>query len=344
MAAVRALAAAAVLWLSAPAFSAAAPGSTAANFLNLDVGARPAAMAGTFAGLADGADAIAYNPAGLALLGRSEASFMHNRYLPGIRQEWFAASFPTKHDGTFAASINTLVVEPFPAYDVNDLPTGKVSAADGAYGLAYARGLGGGWSLGAGAQLISSRLDDRTATTAAYDVGAHWRAWRALELGLSALHLGGGLRYISATESLTRTIKFGAAFHPLVLLRQLPYIDRLSLLLDASLPSGQSIVVSEGLECSFGPLSVRAGERNGDYAGPGYTVGMGLALFRLEKNRPEIDFDYAFVDYGDLGAAHRAGLTVKFGASLNEKDGNRAKPGWKKKKVEPVYGPFFGPG
>jgi hypothetical protein len=117
--------------------------------------------------------------------------------------------------------------------------------------------------------------------------------------------------------------------------------------------------VSAGLEFAYGALMVRAGGRSGAYAGPGYTAGVGLALFHGEKNRPEIDFDYAFVDYGDLGQAHRAGLTVKFGERLDRrespdeprprwkwpwtKDGradDNAKPGWNQEKFEPIY---FGP-
>src|SRR4051812_36410135 len=77
----------------------AAGGATSAAFLELDAGARPSAMAGTFTGLANSVDAIAFNPAGLADLPRAEATFMHNQYLPGMRQEWAAFAQPTADFG-----------------------------------------------------------------------------------------------------------------------------------------------------------------------------------------------------------------------------------------------------
>ena len=193
-------------------------------------------------------------------------------------------------------------------------------------------------------------------------MGAHWRSGGALEFGLSALHLGGGLRYITEAAPLSRTIKFGVAFHPLAFMDDHPEmgfpINRLSLLADVSSPENQSLAVSAGLEFAYGALMVRAGGRTGDYAGPGYTAGVGIALFRRSRNRPEIDFDYAFVDYGDLGIAHRAGLTIKFGDELSrreddeprsrwnwpwskgEKDGNQANPRWHQENFEPIN---FGP-
>jgi hypothetical protein len=274
-------------------------------------------LGGAYSGLADSADAIAYNPAGLADLERPEATFMHNQYLPGVRQEWLAYAHPTENYGTFAASGDMLIVSPFSTYDTNDTPTGTTSAEDSAFEIAYARGIGAGFSLGAGGQFISSRLDSQKAETEAFDVGVHWRAGDMFEMGVSALHMGSRLNYLDDAEVLPRTIKVGTAVH-------LPAfwadpneerhgIDRVSLLADVSLPQGQPMVVAGGTEIGYGPLSIRAGYRSGDIEGPGYTVGIGLALYQNTENRPEIDFDYAFVDYGSLGTSQRAGLTVKFG-------------------------------
>jgi hypothetical protein len=298
---------------------AAAAGTTSAEFLRLDAGARPAALGGAFTGMADGVDTIAYNPAGLADLGRAEASFTHNEHLPGIRHEWLAAAFPTERLGTFAVSVNALVVKSFAAYGADDRPAGGVSATDAAFGLAYAHGLGAGVSLGAGAQYIRSCLGDRTAASTAFDAGAHWRAGRALELGVSALHLGRGLRYFDDSTPLPRTVRIGAAVHPLAWLPEaVRLIDGLNLLADVSMPESGPAIVSGGAELSYsGTLFLRAGGRGG-YAGPGYTAGVGLAIFRDPGSgtRPEVDFDYAFLDYGTLGQTHRAGIRVKFGRRL----------------------------
>ena len=313
-----------------PAGAVAAAGSTSLNFLELDAGARPAALAGAFTGLANSVDAIAYNPAGLANLPRAEVTFMHNQYLPGTRQEWLAFAQPTADFGTIGVSLNTLTVDPFSSYDVNDNPTGKVSSMDTALGAAYALKMAYGVSLGLGGQIISSRLANRTATGTAYDFGIHYKPAPVIEFGAALLHVGPPLRYESEDSQLPRTLKLGVALHPLLWLDDLRvdqrFIDHFSVLLDASLPQNQSVLVASSVEFAYGPLYLRGGGRSGGYAGPGYTVGVGLALSRLDKNKPELDFDYAFVDSGDLGQAQRAAITLKFGTRL--KHHNDSAPGW----------------
>lgn len=307
----------------------AAGGATSAAFLELDAGARASGMAGTFTGLANGVDAIAYNPAGLARLPRAEATFMHNQYLPGMRQEWMAFAQPTADFGTLAVSLNTLTVEPFSAYSNDDTPIGRVSSLDTALGGAYAITLGGGLSIGAGAQLIRSRLANKTATGTSYDLGAHFKPVPLIEFGAAVLHAGPPLRYMSEDSQLPRTLKFGVALHPLFWLDDLRvdqrFIDHVSLVADASIPQDQAMLISSGFELAYGPLFLRGGGRAGGYAGPGFTVGVGLAFSRLDKNKPELDFDYAFVDYGQLGQAQRVSLTLKFGTRL--KHHNDSGPG-----------------
>lgn len=318
-------------FLPARAWAVAAAGSTSANFLELDVGARPAAMAGAFTGLANSVDAIAYNPAGLARLPRGELTFMHNQYLPGMRQEWLAFAQPTADFGTIAVSLNTVAVDPFGAYTADDAPIGKVSASETALGGAYAIRLPFGVSVGAGGQILRSKLGNRTATSTALDFGAHFKPAPLIEFGAALLHVGPPLRYVSDDSPLPRTLKVGVALHPLFWLDDLRvdqrFIDHVSLLLDASLPQDQSVLIASAVELAYGPLYIRGGGRSGGYAGPGYTAGIGLAVSRLDKNKPELDFDYAFVDYGELGQAQRASITLKFGGRL--KHYNDGGLGWR---------------
>jgi hypothetical protein len=316
--------------LPARAAALAAAGSTSLNFLELDSGARPAGLAGAFTGLANSADAIAYNPAGLANLPRAEATFMHNQYLPGTRQEWLAFAQPTADFGTIGVSLNSFSVDAFSAYDANDNPTGKVSALDTALGGAYAIQMGGGLSLGIGGQIISSRLANKSAAGTAYDFGAHYHPSPLIEFGAALLHVGPPIRYASEDSQLPRTLKFGVVLHPLFWLDDLRvdqrFIDHLSVIGDASIPQNQSVLVAAAVEFAYGPLYLRGGGRSGGYAGPGYTAGMGVNLSRLDKNKPELDFDYAFVDYGAVGQAQRVSVTLKFGGRL--KHHNDSAPGW----------------
>jgi hypothetical protein len=106
------------------------PGSTTANFLKIPVGPRPAALGGAFVGLADDVNSIYYNPGGLGMLQRQEVTFMHHALYEGVRQEWGAYALPTKKFGTFAAAVDQVSVQPFPAYDASDIPIGTVDSIE----------------------------------------------------------------------------------------------------------------------------------------------------------------------------------------------------------------------
>ena len=81
----------ALLGLTKPA-AAASPGADPFNFLLLDANARAAGMGGAYTALANDANALLYNPAGLGRISAHEATFMHNEHFQGVKQEYLAFS------------------------------------------------------------------------------------------------------------------------------------------------------------------------------------------------------------------------------------------------------------
>lgn len=286
------------------------PGSAAAEFLGIGLGARPVALGGAFVASADDANAIAYNPAGLALLERQEATFMHNDYVDGVRQEWAAYAIPARSLGTFAVSAHLLLVEPFPAYDAAGEEADAVSAGDQAYQLAYARRAGERWSLGLGAKHLRSRLGDASASANALDAGVLYETpLRGLRAGAAIQNAGSRLRFIEEAFPLPCRWNTGLAYRPL------DANPALTLLAQASLPRGGGLTAAFGAECVLGrALALRAGRRGGLGSGSGLSLGLGVALRRGGRGS-ELAFDYAFADYGELGRTQRFGVTVRFGAA-----------------------------
>lgn len=66
-------------------------GTSAAQFLKIGVGARAAAMGGSFNALASDVTSIYWNPAGLARQQGSELFFSHTSWLAGISHEFFCS-------------------------------------------------------------------------------------------------------------------------------------------------------------------------------------------------------------------------------------------------------------
>ena len=63
-------------------------GTTTADILKINSGARPAAMAGVYTAMGDDAYAVEYNPAGIAKVQASQAIFTHLDSLADISYEY----------------------------------------------------------------------------------------------------------------------------------------------------------------------------------------------------------------------------------------------------------------
>lgn len=310
-------------FLPREAFSRAGPGSTTANFLKINPGPRPAAVGGAFVGLADDVNAIFYNPAGLGMLQRQEATFMHHLLYEGVRQEWGAYAFPTRSLGTVGVSVNMLAIEAFQAYDQADTPIGQVDAADRALTLGYGYEFGANrWlALGVAGKYISSRLWTYTANAVAFDAGMLWRFGREAEydteyrFGGALRNVGQGMKFVSETYPLPQSMNLGISRSgPL----PHPFEDmRMVAMLEAVWPNDNLPYGAVGIETKLvREFAVRLGYRQNQDIGLGLTAGIGFtSLSRGFTSEwwPEISIDYAFVDYGKLDMSHRLGVTLAFG-------------------------------
>lgn len=323
--------AAAALLLALPA-SAAGPGTTAANFLKVGVGARPVALGEAYTALAEDVHAVHYNPAGLAVLERQEASFMYNKFFDGVSHQYGAYAYPHWKYGTFASAITMLTVQPFEAYTALDQPDGKVGASDLAVAAAWARDAP--WfervSVGVSGKFIHSRLASYDAQAGALDAGLLWRqadndGW---SLGFAVRNLGTPMTFIAESFHLPLSAHAGLGYRGGV-----PSWDDASytLLLEAVGSRDRDPFGAAGFE--FRPVdefALRAGWRQNLDSGIGLSGGIGFRS--LEKGFvadwfPELSLDYAFVDFGRLDHTHRVSVSFRFGVPKDEKrEGATRKP------------------
>ena len=312
-----ALLAAGILAAALSPASATPPGTTGVEFLEIPVGARPAGMSEAFTGLADDVHALSYNPAGLALLRQQEMGFVHDAYASGVYHEWAGYVYPSAL-GTFGASANMLFVKPFDAYDANDQVVGQASAMDSAYQLTYALPFSDTLAFGGSFKRISSRLWNTTAETYAVDGGVLWQPLPRLRVGGAVLNLGPGLRYVAVTESLPTMVRVGASWTPF---SPDEYRHWITLACDVTKPRESVLAAAGGAEFWYeNILALRVGGRTDAGAGPGYTIGAGIYVFRGEHKGFELGFDYAFTNSGDFATTQRASMVVKFGEPLYERD------------------------
>lgn len=292
----------ALLLGAAPAFAAATGGGEPLNFLLLDGNARAVALGGAYTALATDANALLYNPAGLARISRDEATFMHNSYFTGVYQEYAAYASPKGWGANLnylnsGSVANTSVSNP-------DGSGGSSDLTDLAFTGGYGRKLGESLSVGGSLKYVRESIAGVTGTAFALDAGAMFAVSQVpgLTLGGSILNLGPTVKFQAANENLPLNIRGGAAYIFDVMGQKSTFA------FDVSKERSSSLVVAFGMETVLAKvLPIRLGFTTNNDAGPGITTGVGYIYNGLA-------FDYAFVPLGDLGNAHRMSVTWRWGA------------------------------
>jgi len=180
--------------LALPALAFAGPPGFA--FLEVPAGARGAGMGGAYSAVAQGADAVFWNPAGLASLEGAEVTATHLETFEHLRHDQFAIA--SRHlGGALAASVRALYSEPIDERDDLGNVTGSFGSHDLEFQLAYGHRMGNAASWGLATQVLRERLANEGATTWGVSGGAAWQpaVVHGSRLSLDVQHLGPSAHY-----------------------------------------------------------------------------------------------------------------------------------------------------
>ena len=288
------------LLLAAPASAA-----TGAAFLKLDPSARSAAMGSAYTATSGGADAMFFNPAGLAGLGRRELMAGHAEWLAGTKFDALAYGQPTAW-GSLGAAALRLSVGDLDARTADRRAAGSFQAADSMYSLSAAKRFAPA-TVGASLKYLRSEIGPYSAQTVAVDLGARREVpGRPMSVGLSIRNLGKGLKFLDQEDPLPLMFSAGASYR---------LAGVLGLALDVRHePHDSRTSVSLGTEYAFlGTLALRAGyganTMSRGSAKQGMLGGLGAGLgFKFRS----FGADYAFTPFGELGDVQRLSLSARF--------------------------------
>jgi len=298
-----------------------APGTAAASFLKFTPSPRATAMGESYVSVTEDAYAAYWNPAGLASVERPEFAATYNASFEDVTHQYVTFAYPLRYGSTLDLNITRLSVAPFQGYDATGLATKKVLSSDMAIGAAYGRTLIKDeierpvLNVGVNLKNISETLDAVSANTFAADLGAvyylrpskYWiESVRAQEFrfALTARNIGPGLKFDKETSPLPTSLTIGSSWlsHPNA-------NSSFILSLDNTSSNDEKNTFNLGAEYSaFQLMSFRAGYRTGQAIGSGVRFGFGF-------NLSFIDLDYSMSPFGELGAMHKVGVTMKFGQS-----------------------------
>jgi len=99
------------LSMSCTVFAIDKTGTTAAKFLTIGIGSRPAGLGNAFVSIADDPTAMYWNPAGISRLGGHEAIVNHNNWFAGISLDYSGAVIKLSDNAAFGANITMVSME-----------------------------------------------------------------------------------------------------------------------------------------------------------------------------------------------------------------------------------------
>jgi hypothetical protein len=312
-------------------------GTTAAKFLSIPVGARPLALAGAYTSIANDANAIYWNPGGLAQIPNREILFMHSEWLADINFDYLAIAFNAGGGNAFGLSITAMTMGDFEVTsEIEPEGTGEIfSASSFAFGLTYSRQLTEDFMIGGTAKYILEKIWTSSASGFAVDVGTLFRTpVKNLRLGASISNFGTKMQMSGDNLLVRKDIDPGTFGNnedvnailatdefdiPLNLKLGLSYDlnlneqNRLTVAGDAIYPNDNEQSLNMGVEYSFNDfIYLRGGYRSLFQENSEEEFVLGAGLQRYIVSRLGVKIDYAFQSWARLQDVHQFSIALNF--------------------------------
>jgi len=299
---------------------------TGLQFLKIDVGARAAAMGGSYAMVGQDATAMFYNPAGLAHM-------QHNWEVFATQTQWisninYSAGGIAKNFGNVGVFGISLVNADYgeitgtrvAATEAGFQKTGSLNVGAYAIGLSYGRNISNKFSVGgqvklAAQHLGSSVLDSKgtehtnKVSGMAYDFGTmFYPGFGSFRLGMFIRNFSPQFKYEKEAFQLPLTFQIGMAMDVLDVLGDHP-ASSLLLSVDALHPRDYTERIHVGAEYAYRNMVYLRGGYKFNYDEEGLSAGVGL---KSNFGGYDVSVGYAYTSFGVFNAVNRFELNLGF--------------------------------
>ncbi len=297
---------------------------TGLQFLEIDLSTRAAAMGGAFMMVGEDADAMFYNPAGIAYM-ESNVDFT------ACRTQWIAdISYNSGGIVKNFGNIGNFGIS-FVTSDYGDIIGTRVSSSEqgfeetgnldvGAYalGISYARSLTNKFTVGGQVKYVAQHLGsnlfpngdtvENKVSSTAFDFGTmFYPGFKSFRFGMSIRNFSPELKYQQTGFQLPLTFTVGFAMDILDLLGE--HNNSLLLAIDAVHPRDYTERIHLGAEYTLlNMIALRAGYKF-NYDEEGLTAGLGL---NSDLGGLKIKIGYTYSDFGVFDSVSRMSFGVAF--------------------------------
>lgn len=315
-------------------------GSTSMQFLKVMPCARATAMGDAYSVLASGAEAVFWNPAGVANIEKHELSMTYLKWIFDTKQGALSFAMPVASFGAVGLQLQyvdfgeipeALWVSPYK----DDIGTPGLTGNSFhpftyLIGLSYASQITDKFSTGLSVKYareslyngatvvaVSSSGDTSTVNTwgngLIFDFGLNYNTgFRTVRIAASMQNFGANVRYASEASPVPMALRVGIAGDLIgnnALLAESEE-SRLGIAFDLFQPNDYAQQAHVGMEYVYaGSVALRAGYKF-NYDADGFTAGVGFQQ-SVAQLRMSFDYSYGALNY-NLGNVHRISLGVGF--------------------------------
>jgi len=285
------------------------PGTIGFQFLRTQVGARPSAMGGAFLAIPGDVHNVFYNPAGIMAIKERSAAFSYLNDLLDFATGSVGFVQPKLGPGTLGAGILYKDYGEFVKTDITGEEIGTFGANSIALSAVYAIEPYPNLHAGASAKYIRAAIDNYSADAVAMDAGVMFTIpSQMLTFAAGVFNLGSATSaFITTKDDLPFNFRAGVSKR----LAHLPLLIGFNVYKYSEEiwhgAVGGEFTLTDYLFLRLGydnrGRDLDVGSTNDHFAGA--AVGMGL-LWR------ELQFDYAFTSYGEMGSLNRFSISGRF--------------------------------
>ena len=315
-------------------------GSTSMQFLKVTPCARATALGDAYSVLASGAEALFWNPSGLALAGTQELSLTYINWIFDARQGALSYAVPIGDIGSIGVQFQyvdfgefeeTSLNRPFIQDTTYPGITGRTFRPFSyLIGVSYAKSLTDKFSIGLSAkyaheslfsgQMIAATVAQGTnenvktwANGLMFDFGVHYNTgFRSIQIAASVQNFGANVEYAKESNPVPLLFRFGIAADLIgtnALLLHTEGENRLTLAFDLFQPNDYGQQEHVGLEYEFAKTFALRGGYKFNYDSEGVTFGAGL---KHSFESVDLSVDYSYGSVGTyLGNVQRISLGAK---------------------------------
>lgn len=302
-------------------------GQAGLTFLDIPVGPRATGMGNAYICVGNDANAVFWNPAGIAFVSNREIVGNHTSWIADINHLSGAFVYNSGKYGVFGISFITMdygkMIGTRVAFTEEGYENiGDLSPSEFAVGIAYARQVTDKFSFGIHGKYVNQDLgksitgymiaDTNTVENSisefAFDFGTiFYTGFKDLRIAMSTRNFSREVSYRLESFPLPLTFSFGAAMNILSFFDMEDHT--LTLAIDAIHPRDYPERINSGLEYWFRDIfAIRAGYKFGTDE-EGYTLGLGL---KQGVGMIKFKIDYSFSDFGHFDPVHMISIGTLF--------------------------------